>query len=48
MGTSINEYGATYNKFWYVSKDDRIKFLGVIPMDVDMASKKLSRQSVQM
>lgn len=41
MGTSINEYGATHNKFCHVSKDDRIKFLAVISMDVDLAFKKI-------
>lgn len=48
VGTSINEYGDTHNKFWNVSKDDRIKFLGVISMDVDLVFKKLLEQSVQM
>lgn len=48
VGTSIKEYGATYNKFWHVSKDDRIKFLAVIPMDVDMTFKKLLGRSLQM
>lgn len=47
VGTSINEYDTTHNKFWCISKDDRIRFLAVIPMDTDLDFKELLGQSIQ-